>query len=245
MVQTRATALRGAVALAAMVAALTAVPLMLPATAAAGDGGTSANSGGGATYQTVATTGAISLKVRRGAWVGRATRIRGSAPELAGRMVAIERRTLPRKRWTGVKTVLVADDGSFGVRWKPPSTGRHQVRALAAGATSSDAGDARASSPVRRLTAYTRVRATWYGPGFYGNRTACGQRLTRATLGVAHRTLPCGTRIALRANGRSTVVRVIDRGPFVRGIAYDLTSATADRLGVTGTGRIGAAPLTR
>lgn len=86
---------------------------------------------------------------------------------------------------------------------------------------------------------------SWYGPGFYGNRTACGQRLTTETLGVAHKTLPCGTRVAIRSGGRSVVVPVIDRGPYARGIAYDLTGATARRLGVTGTARIGAAVLNR
>jgi rare lipoprotein A len=92
---------------------------------------------------------------------------------------------------------------------------------------------------------YRRVTATWYGPGFYGNRTACGQRLTTETQGVAHKTLPCGTRIAVRVGGRSAIVPVIDRGPYARGVAYDLTGATARRLGVTSTARIGAAVLTR
>jgi rare lipoprotein A (peptidoglycan hydrolase) len=51
--------------------------------------------------------------------------------------------------------------------------------------------------------------------------------------------------VAIRAAGRSVVVPVIDRGPYARGIAYDLTSATARGLGVTGTARIGAAVLNR
>ena len=89
------------------------------------------------------------------------------------------------------------------------------------------------------------MTSTWYGPGFYGNRTACGQRLTTSTLGVAHRTLPCGTKVALRANGRSIVVPVIDRGPYARGVTYDLTAETADRLGVMHTAQIGAAILSR
>jgi rare lipoprotein A len=95
------------------------------------------------------------------------------------------------------------------------------------------------------VTVYRAVTTTWYGPGFYGNRTACGQRLTTSTLGVAHRTLPCGTRVALRVNGRSLVVPVIDRGPYARDVTYDLTSATAEQLGVKYTARIGAAVLSR
>jgi hypothetical protein len=55
---------------------------------------------------------------------------------------------------------------------------------------------------------------TWYGPGFYGNRTACGQRYTRYVVGVAHRTLPCGTMVQFRWHGRTAVAPVIDRGPY-------------------------------
>ncbi len=57
-------------------------------------------------------------------------------------------------------------------------------------------------------------RVTWYGPGFYGNRTACGQRYTRYVVGVAHRTLPCGTMVQFRWHGRTAVAPVIDRGPY-------------------------------
>jgi len=66
---------------------------------------------------------------------------------------------------------------------------------------------------------------SWYGPGFYGNRTACGQAYTRQILGVAHRTLPCGTKVTFRnpANGRTATVRVIDRGPYVAGRRWDLS----------------------
>jgi rare lipoprotein A len=66
---------------------------------------------------------------------------------------------------------------------------------------------------------------SWYGPGFYGHRTACGYALTTTLLGVAHRTLPCGTRITFRnpANGRTITVPVVDRGPYVAGRQWDLT----------------------
>jgi hypothetical protein len=66
---------------------------------------------------------------------------------------------------------------------------------------------------------------SWYGPGFYGKRTACGQAYTRQILGVAHRTLPCGTKVTFRnpSNGRTVTVRVIDRGPYVSGRQWDLS----------------------
>ena len=75
------------------------------------------------------------------------------------------------------------------------------------------------------------VLASWYGPGFYGNRTACGQTYTPEILGVAHRTLPCGTLVVLSYGTRSVTVAVIDRGPYVAGRTLDLSSATRQALG--------------
>lgn len=68
---------------------------------------------------------------------------------------------------------------------------------------------------------------SWFGPGFYGQRTACGQTLTEGLQGVAHRTLPCGTLITFRnAAGIEVTVPVVDRGPYVAGRQWDLTGAT-------------------
>jgi rare lipoprotein A (peptidoglycan hydrolase) len=80
------------------------------------------------------------------------------------------------------------------------------------------------------------LKATWYGPGFYGKRTACGHRLGRATLGVAHRTLPCGTRVTFYHDGHFVTVAVIDRGPFRPGVEWDLTAAAARQLGFRSPG---------
>ena len=77
------------------------------------------------------------------------------------------------------------------------------------------------------------VVASWYGPGFYGNRTACGQTYTAEILGVAHRTLPCGTLVTLTFRGGSVTVPVIDRGPYIAGRALDLSNATRLALGCT------------
>ncbi len=92
---------------------------------------------------------------------------------------------------------------------------------------------------------YRPATATQYGPGFYGHRTACGAVLRRKTLGVANRTLPCGTRVAVYYGGRMIVVPVIDRGPYTRGVDWDLTEATGRALGIRGTARIGAVSLPR
>lgn len=74
--------------------------------------------------------------------------------------------------------------------------------------------------------------ASWYGPGFFGNETACGRKLTRRTVGVAHRTLPCGTRVTIEHDGEYLTTRVIDRGPYVKGVKWDLTAAAAKRIGL-------------
>jgi rare lipoprotein A len=87
--------------------------------------------------------------------------------------------------------------------------------------------------------------ATLYGPGFYGSITACGERLGQRTLGLAHRTLPCGTPVAIYYRGRTIVVPVIDRGPYANHADFDLTMATAQALGIPGTATIGAVSLPR
>jgi rare lipoprotein A (peptidoglycan hydrolase) len=99
------------------------------------------------------------------------------------------------------------------------------------------------SAQQARTADYRTAKATWYGPGLYGNRLACGGRLRHSTVGVAHKRLPCGTKVALRYRGRTVVVPVIDRGPYARGVSYDLTEATARELGMTQTARLAAAPL--
>jgi len=90
---------------------------------------------------------------------------------------------------------------------------------------------------------YLPARATWYGPGFFGHRTACGTVLTHRTLGVANKRLACGTSVALEYRGRTVVVPVIDRGPYSHGVEYDLTYATARKLGMQQTSRLRAATL--
>jgi rare lipoprotein A len=89
-----------------------------------------------------------------------------------------------------------------------------------------------------RLNVYRWAVASWYGPGLYGNHLACGGRLRHGRLGVAHKTLPCGSKVTLRHHGRVVRVRVIDRGPYVAGREYDLTAATARRLRFRGHGGI-------
>ncbi len=62
-------------------------------------------------------------------------------------------------------------------------------------------------------------------------------RLRKATLGVAHKTLPCGSLVDITYGGRTISVPVVDRGPYSHGVSYDLTIATARALGVVSIGR--------
>ena len=79
--------------------------------------------------------------------------------------------------------------------------------------------------------------ASWYGPGFWGHRTASGERLNAGAFTAAHRYFPFGTRVRVtsRRTGRSVVVRINDRGPYARGRIIDLSSASARALGMRGT----------
>lgn len=81
-------------------------------------------------------------------------------------------------------------------------------------------------------------QASWYGPGFFGNRTASGEVLRPGTLTAAHRTLPFGTlvRVTNLWNGRSAVVRINDRGPFHHHRVIDLAHGAARELGLTASG---------
>lgn len=104
-------------------------------------------------------------------------------------------------------------------------------------------GDGRVGPATRDALARRRMRAanaTWYGPGFYGNRTACGQTMSTTLRGVAHRTLPCGTPVVLAYGGRFLTVPVVDRGPYTAGFALDLTASTARVLRFGGSGAVRA-----
>ena len=120
------------------------------------------------------------------------------------------------------------------------TAGRYRLRARVHRAMTAPAR-VRAGALIRRvgrLNVYRFANASWYGPGLYGNRLGCGGRLSPGLLGVAHKTLPCGSNVILRHRGRSLRVRVIDRGPYVGGREYDLTEATARRLRFRGHGAI-------
>ena len=199
------------------------VVLALPATAhAAGPGGAAYGSD------------AVALTSSPNGFVGRIKRLTGTAP--AGSPVVVERYDEIGSQWAPIAYATADDSGVFATRWRPDHAGDERLRARV---DSVEAHTATAA-PDFALTVFSRAKATWYGPGFYGHTTACGQKLTRSLLGVAHRRLPCGTQVKLLYHGRSITVPVVDRGPFANGARLDLTSATAEQLDFSATDTVGA-----
>lgn len=162
---------------------------------------------------------------------GRAVRFSGELlPIVDGRRARVQMRV--DGKWELLAKVA-AGDGRFDRTFKPDVRGRREMRVTFAG------DEINAPAKRReRLWVYRRGEATWYGPGFYGNTTACGQTLRRNTLGVAHRTLECGTRVDFLYQGRTITVDVIDRGPYGKA-DWDLTRATKERLRFEGRDQVG------
>ena len=151
-------------------------------------------------------------------------------PPIRGRRVRLQMRI--KGEWR-LLAKTKAGDGTYRRSLEPDVHGHRVVRAVFRG----DELNAK-EKRYERLSIYRRGEATWYGPGFYGNQTACGQTLRRKTLGVAHRRLPCGTKVDFLYKGRTITVRVIDRGPYGEA-DWDLTNATRRRLRFEGRDIVG------
>ena len=128
---------------------------------------------------------------------------------------------------------LRVGDGHFRVPLDMNRVGRRPIKVKFSG----DRHNSRARA-IDVVGVHKREPATWYGPGFFGNRTACGRRYSRDLLGVAHRTLPCGTMVSALYKGRSVRLPVVDRGPYGSS-NWDLTEEAAQRLGFRGRDVIG------
>jgi rare lipoprotein A len=182
----------------------------------------------GVTPTSPATAAGISFSVKRHVRVGESVVLHGRVERAGVRPVLIK--VGGRK----VKTVRSEEDGRFRVRWRASRAGVFEAKAIVSGNQLTQASPSRGS----RVNVYRPVAASYYGPGLYGNGTACGKTLSPSTLGVAHRTLPCGARVTLRYRGRTVTVPVIDRGPFSGSREFDLTAATKSRLGFGNTGTV-------
>jgi rare lipoprotein A len=164
---------------------------------------------------------------------GRTARVGGRLdPAAAGRAVTLERRS--GRGWKTIDKARTTAAGRFALRYRARHVDTAAIRVRFAG----DGGTAPAVRRAGRLNVYRPALASWYGPGLYGNRLGCGGRLTAGTLGVAHKSLPCGSRVVLRKGNRIVRTRVIDRGPYVGAREFDLTQATKRRLGFGSTGTV-------
>jgi rare lipoprotein A len=181
------------------------------------------------------------ISARAGTMKKKVARFRGSVPaSAAGRTISVERFDEATQAWTVVATTTVAADGTYVARWRAKLVGQHRMRAVLQSGSQVSAATA---SPELDITVHRPVEATWYGPGFYGRKTACGLKMSRTLMGVAHKKLPCGSTVALLYKGERITVPVVDRGPYAKGRAFDLTSATAKAIGFEHTDRIGAVRL--
>src|SRR4051812_27625327 len=177
----------------------------------------------------VATTSKLRITGRRlNVRLGRRVVVRGRV-QPAGSTVALQIRR--RGRWSTLDRDRSDAKGHYVLRGRlrRPMSVPARVRV-----SRGPAGARR----IGRVNVFRHALASWYGPGFYGRRLGCGGRLGYSQLGVAHKTLPCGTRVTLRHAGRIVRVRVIDRGPYSGAREYDLTAATARRLHFRGYGTI-------
>jgi rare lipoprotein A (peptidoglycan hydrolase) len=130
------------------------------------------------------------------------------------------------------------------LRWAASLAALSIVAFTAVSAQASTGGAATAyagATPEGQEIAFSPLRtagASWYGPGLYGNKTACGVTLRATTIGVAHRSLPCGTTVKFVYQGHLLITQVIDRGPYVKGRSWDLTAAASEALEFEGAGNL-------
>jgi rare lipoprotein A len=172
--------------------------------------------------------------VRRTVIAGKRVVVRGVLrPAGAGRAVSLQvGRT--GGGWTTVDHDRTDGKGRYVLAWRATKTGTKRVRVHFGGTR--ELTSARHLAGTARV--YRRAVASWYGPGLYGQHLACGGTLSAGTLGVAHKSLPCGTKVTLHYHGHTVRVPVVDRGPYVGGREFDLTAATKQRLGFGSTGTV-------
>ena len=147
----------------------------------------------------------------------------------AGRSVSLQ--VLGRGGWKTVAAARTGTRGRFRLSFSPRRLGSRWMRLRFRG----DATATPAHQRIGRLNVFRLAGASWYGGG---GGLACGGELTSSTMGVANKTLPCGTLVTLRYGDRSVRVPVVDRGPYVAGREFDLTEATKRALGFGDTGEV-------
>ncbi|MDQ2623371.1 MAG: septal ring lytic transglycosylase RlpA family protein [Actinomycetota bacterium] len=168
-------------------------------------------------------------KVARTVRLGQKLRVAGTVRPRGARTVKVRIKG-------GGKSVKVRTraNGRFAFRWNPRKAGDVRIRARVLPDRLAT-GD---GSGARRVSALRPGGASFFGPGLYGNGVACGGTLTPGTRGVAHKSLPCGTKVTIQYGKRLVTARVIDRGPYIAGRDWDLTTAVRNELGFGGVGTV-------
>jgi len=158
---------------------------------------------------------------------GQAIQIRGRLlPAVGGRQVSLQARQ--GGGWQTLAITRTGSAGRFVLRYVTGAAGQERIRIRFAG----DRWNGRSTATAGQITVFREAGASWYSDG---GTTACG---FHAFYGVANRTLPCGTQVALRYNGRSVTATVDDRGPYVGGRDWDLNQNTAGALGFGGVATV-------
>jgi rare lipoprotein A len=143
--------------------------------------------------------------------------------------------------WHTVARTKTGPRGRFHAAFRPHGLGHYRMRVRLVGPVAAGADAGVKPAAIRtggKVTVYRQTVASWYGPGFMGGRTACGGTLSAGTMGVANKTLPCGTRVTFHYRGHTVRARVVDRGPYVAGREWDLTPAVKARLHFPSTGTV-------
>jgi rare lipoprotein A len=155
--------------------------------------------------------------------------LEGRHPGQADEVVALQ--ALGRHGWHTLASTRTGARGRFRLTYVAHRLGSRVVRLRFAGSLLAQASRRR----LGRLSVYRLAEASWYGGG---GGLACGGQLTSSTLGVANKTLPCGTLVTLHYGSRTLRVPVVDRGPYVAGREFDLTEATKRALGFGDLGQV-------
>jgi hypothetical protein len=148
--------------------------------------------------------------------------------------VVLSARRQGHRDWFKVATAKVRSGKKFTLAWHAKRPGRYLTK-LAVSKYGESASDHLGAAYVFRTSF-----ASYYGPGLYGGGLACGGSLSPSTVGVAHKTLPCGTRVTFKVGNHIVTAPVIDRGPYVSGRDWDLTTALKRKLHFGDTGTVHA-----
>ena len=150
-------------------------------------------------------------------------------PAISGRLVVLQRRA--HRRWVTIDRTRTRGHGRFTLRYRTRDAISAPLRVRVAGGHRVTGR----TRNVGRLEAFRPALASWYGEG---QALACGGHLTPGMMGVAHKSLPCGTKITIRYRGRQVRVAVVDRGPYSGAREFDLGPGVRSALHFDGVGTV-------